>query len=755
MATGATKQTYMKRYSFSILLVFLLTIGCQEEISIKKGCFRAVIESFQNSVKTAMDEERNVVWSKGDMLAVFQPGTSACKYQITDASVGKEQGEFIKTGTEERTDGENIAFYPYMDGLECHRSGNSYQITNIIIPETQSYAAKSFGNGTLLMATVSNDMNLKFKNILGAIKFQFTGTDKIQSIEIQGNDNEKLSGKASATVYSDNSDPVIIMEDDASGSVRLDCGEGVLLDDNEATTFIITLPPVTFTKGFKVILTNTSNMTTTLEATAENTVSRSTILSMPEVNVGGMTHYTFKESDEIIANPERGFYSARSSGYPLTASDITSNRVNKITLFYIGYQIPADAKIPESSSDKSITSISRIRNEMQLLRDGGAKCILRFAYSDSEEEKPWDATPQWVAEHISQIKPILQEYSDVIMTFQAGFVGVWGEWYYTDNFVFNPQNAEEHALRKEVVDAMLEALPADRSVALRTPMFKRWMYAESYTDTLTVSTAYDGSAKSRIGCFNDCFGASSTDYGTFEDEETREFWKKDTRYVFMGGETCGVSDYCKCEQSLTDMEDYHWSYLNSDYNKSVIARWEETGCLDEIKQRLGYRLSLTEVYHSEHAVAGKRFNVNIGIRNTGFAAPMNPRDVELVLVSNSGQKTIFELDDVDPRYWFANGTYNISETITLPAEASGSHSMYLNLPDPKTTLRNNPKFSIRLANDNIWEDSTGYNRLFDLNISEDTPEDPSDPDSPEIPDVPGHPASGEDISFGTQFNPWK
>ena len=535
----------------------------------------------------------------------------------------------------------------------------------------------------------------------------------------------------------------------------MDCGDGVLLDENEATTFIITLPPVTFTKGFKVILTNTSNMTTTLEATAENTVSRSTILSMPEVNVGGMTHYTFKESDEIIANPERGFYSARSSGYPLTASDITSNRVNKITLFYIGYQIPADAKIPESSSDKSITSISRIRNEMQLLRDGGAKCILRFAYSDSEEEKPWDATPKWVAEHISQIKPILQEYSDVIMTFQAGFVGVWGEWYYTDNFVFNPQNAEEHALRKEVVDAMLEALPADRSVALRTPMFKRWMYAESYTDTLTVSTAYDGSAKSRIGCFNDCFGASSTDYGTFEDEETREFWKKDTRYVFMGGETCGVSDYCKCEQSLTDMEDYHWSYLNSDYNKSVIARWEETGCLDEIKQRLGYRLSLTDVYHSEHAVAGKRFNVNIGIRNTGFAAPMNPRDVELVLVSNSGQKTIFKLDDVDPRYWFANGTYNISGTITLPAEASGSHSMYLTLPDPKTTLRNNPKFSIRLANDNIWEDSTGYNRLFDLNISEDTPEDPSDPDSPEIPDVPGHPASGEDISFGTQFNPWK
>lgn len=62
----------MKRYSFSILLAFLLTIGCQEEISIREGRFRAVIESFQNSVKTAMDEERNVVWSKGDMHKRFQ-----------------------------------------------------------------------------------------------------------------------------------------------------------------------------------------------------------------------------------------------------------------------------------------------------------------------------------------------------------------------------------------------------------------------------------------------------------------------------------------------------------------------------------------------------------------------------------------------------------------------------------------------------------------------------------------------------------
>ena len=755
----------MKRYPFVILCVFLLVISCQEEISIKRGGFRAFLESFQSTVKTAMDEERNVVWSKGDMLAVFQPGTPAYKYQVTDASAGREQGEFIKAdNSEEKAEGENIAFYPYMEGLECHRSGNSYQITNIIVPETQNYTADSFGNGALLMATVSNDMNLKFKNILGAIKFQFTGTDKIKSIEIKGNNNELLSGDAAVTVYSDKTAPVITMAESASESVVLDCGEGVQLDDDVATTFIITLPPVTFTKGFKVILTDSNSRTKTLEATVENEILRSSILTMPEVNIGGMVHYEFTESNQIIANPERGFYAARSTTYPLSASDIATCRTNKITLFYIGYQIPVAADIPQSNDSPIVTSISRIKKEMQLLRDNGAKCILRFAYCDEDYDennpdasKPWDATPEWVARHIAQIKPILQEYSDVIMTFQAGFVGIWGEWYYTENFVFNPKNAEEHALRKEVTDAMLEALPVDRTIALRTPMFKRWMYAGSYTDTLTVNTAYNGSAKSRISCFNDCFGASSSDYGTFGDTETREYWKKETRYVFMGGETCNVSDYCKCKQSITDMEDYHWSYLNSDYNKDVINRWESSGCLDEIKRRLGYRLSLTDVYHSKKAIAGNNFDINITILNTGFAAPMNPRAVELILVSENGQKTVYKLEDVDPRYWFANGTYDISTSIILPEESVGNHTLYLNLPDPKPTLYNKPLFSIRLANDGIWEEGRGYNKLCEFNISRtrpDEPETPDSPDSPSNPDDTEFNASGENIRFETVFNPW-
>ena len=425
-------------------------------------------------------------------------------------------------------------------------------------------------------------------------------------------------------------------------------------------------------------------------------------------NYDGLVHLTFEETFNNFPNPERGFYVPKNRpANTLDRTDIEVARLQSMTLFYIGYY-PTEYM----ESDIAPDFLDMIRTDMQLLRESGAKCIFRVAYKDNQNDMPSDPSPKWVARHIEQLKPIFQEYGDVIMLVQAGFVGTWGEWYYTDNFVFDPKTPEDHALRKEVIDALLAALPKDRSVGLRTPMFKRMMYADSYTDTLTVETAYDGSDRSRISGFNDCFGASADDYGTFDSDQAREYWKKDTRYVLMGGETCGVSDYCTCQASLKDMEDYHWTYLNSGYNMRVLKGWENGGCMDQVKLRLGYRLSLSDVYHSPEAVPGKDYRVVLKIRNTGFAAPMNGRAVEFVLVDGKGNRTVYECKDVDPRYWFAGETVTIDKTITLPAGLGEGFSLYLNLPDPKPTLHDNPMFSIRLANEGVWDDNTGYNRLF-------------------------------------------
>lgn len=438
----------------------------------------------------------------------------------------------------------------------------------------------------------------------------------------------------------------------------------------------------------------------------------------PEAKVDiyeGLDHQTYVESDQNFPNPERGFYYVVSyksaSASPLSMSGVETQRVANRTLFYTAYY-PKDYM----ETDISEEFLNLMRTNMQVLREGGAKCILRFAYSDSEQEKPWDPTPEIVQRHIQNIKPVLQEYGDVILCFQAGFVGIWGEWYYTNNFVSNPRTPEQHALRKQVVDAMLDALPADRQVALRTPMFKRMMYAESYADTLTISTAHNGTPKARLCSFNDCFGASANDTGTFSGEETRQYWKTESKYVFMGGETCGLSAYCRCPNTLKDMRDYHWTYLNSQYDLSVISRWRKDGCMPEIERGLGYRLSLADVYSTPSPVPGQDMRVALKLKNSGFSAPINPRAVELILVDGNGKKTVYELDDVDPRYWFAGSDIAVDKHITLPADASGQCTLYLNLPDPKETLHDNPRFSIRLANDDVWDDETGYNKVLEFTL---------------------------------------
>ena len=430
-----------------------------------------------------------------------------------------------------------------------------------------------------------------------------------------------------------------------------------------------------------------------------------------------LTHTAFVESEEVFPNPERGYYFVDDfytpTDAPINANSLKVNRKMNRTVSYQGYYLT-----DYMESDIAPEYLDMMRANMQAMRDGGTKCVIRFAYKTDmyETGHPWDASPEWVARHIEQVKPVLQEYSDVIMCYQAGYVGVWGEWYYTDHFVSGPSTPEEHALRKEVVDAMLKALPSDRQVALRTPMFARMMYAQDYTDTLTLATAHNGSDRSRLAAFNDCFGASSNDQGTFSGAESREFWKKNTRYVFMGGETCAISKYCECDASLKDMEDYHWTYLNSEYNTKVISRWRKNGCYDEIERRLGYRLALADVYQTPEPVPGTDYRIVLKISNTGFSAPINPRAVELVLVDGNGEKTVYELNDADPRFWFAGETVTLDKIIKLPADAIGECRLYLNLPDPKETLHDNPLFSIRLANDEVWEEETGYNKVAEFTL---------------------------------------
>ncbi len=428
-------------------------------------------------------------------------------------------------------------------------------------------------------------------------------------------------------------------------------------------------------------------------------------------------HIEYVESDEIITNPERGFY---------THQQYSTNDNNNLTTYFVqncrnnGLSLILTVYYMYDFRDKLISDefLDRIENNMKAIREGGCKSVLRFAYTSSESQKPWDAPFSWTEQHIRQLKPILEEYADVICVLEAGFIGVWGEWYYTDHYIFQPGD-DEYAPRRQVLDALLQALPKERMVCVRYPKAKLYTFDLNYTDTISLNRAYDQSDISRIAFHNDCFLADSDDRGTFGGNRNhRNYWQWETKYVAMGGETCYPSSFAECDNALVQFANYHWSYINQDYHKSVIAMWNGSGCMKEIKQRLGYRFVLTVGQFSKKAEAGNLFAIELNVKNMGWAAPFNPRDVEIIFISqnNQNEKYKLKLQD-DPRYWFAGTSNTIKAEIGLPENmAEGKYDIFLNLPDPKPTLKDRWEYSIQLANKDIWDGEKGYNKLYSVEV---------------------------------------
>ena len=211
------------------------------------------------------------------------------------------------------------------------------------------------------------------------------------------------------------------------------------------------------------------------------------------------TTVTYTSTDALFPNPERGFlkqiyYTSQQLNSVQTANTVRKNREDENVTLYLDNYFMMDY----ISSDISQAFLNRMENNFKALRAGGGKAVIRYSYkySDTEADKPWDAEPKWMLRHIEQLKPYWQEYADVILCLEAGFIGVWGEWYYTTNFPFNPTKDSEFEPRWTIVNELLEALPVDRQIALRTPAFKmRYldMHGEEVAP-LTAEEAYQNTA---------------------------------------------------------------------------------------------------------------------------------------------------------------------------------------------------------------------------------------------------------------------
>ena len=426
------------------------------------------------------------------------------------------------------------------------------------------------------------------------------------------------------------------------------------------------------------------------------------------------------DDTSIFPNPERGFitmltgYLSQSKPYGVKGNEsalsahANNDKGSIVLVHYYLKNFRSNATLPDAV-------LNGFDEDMQVLRSKGMKAIIRFSYADrDEDDTAIDAPFDIVQSHINQYKSHWQANADVIFCFQAGIIGAWGEWYYTSNY--GNHVTTMNSARRQVVDALLDAVPADRCIQLRTPLFKTSYIGN--TAPLNATEAWKNTPKARLGHHNDAFLYHADNMGTYTDTaKQKPYLAQETLYVPIGGESdITSSSQAKTEAShdatVAEMSRLHWTFIQSGYSTVVTDMWRKNGTFDELNRNMGYRYQLVSATLPDQVSAGSQAAVHIQIKNVGYAPLYNERPAYIVL--KNGQNSVFRIQlQSDPRTWLPNGVVTtINEQITIPANIpSGTYQMYLYLPDKYASIADIPAYSVRFANNNVWEASTGMNKL--------------------------------------------
>ena len=373
----------MKTRIFTMALTAIMLASCAEKeadlsnLQEESPVFEAVTEGFGDT-KTSLDSENMVIWSKDDHLAIFQGFSIADEYQVKVSSAGKGSASFTLASDNSNMNNSafvsgvelpsNVAYYPYVADITCaYKETVSYEL-GVTLPAVQNYATDTFGKDAFPMVAVTSsvaDHTLRFMNVCGAIKLQLMGDVTVKSIKIKGNNGEKLSGAATVHAYLDETAPAINMAEAASDAVTLDCGNGIKLEPGSATSFIIALPPVLFSAGFSLTVTDTEGKTIVVNTARTNTVHRSSILVMQPFKLGETPKDADQENEYPVSTikiNEAGEYLVFAPGGKFT-----------FTAAITPLDVPAEY-LTWTSSDASVATIDPVTGAMTAV-DGGKATI--------------------------------------------------------------------------------------------------------------------------------------------------------------------------------------------------------------------------------------------------------------------------------------------------------------------------------------------------------------------------------------------
>ena len=426
--------------------------------------------------------------------------------------------------------------------------------------------------------------------------------------------------------------------------------------------------------------------------------------------------------------------------------------------------------------------LTAMRTAMTNVRELGFTAIIRFSYNVRgfapgdvgaggggtylQAEPPMTA----ILDHVEQLKPLFAEFKDVINSVDAGFLGPWGEMH-TTTAATSVDNTNQ------LLNALLLAVPQERSVAIRYPLqYAQWYnayYNKGWSGNSQLSQAFEqsrapGTPESRISMFNDGYLGSSSDLGSFRIGRAAESpWiSKASEFSSYGGEVVsnngvtsgdGIGNYNKIEYIAWEGFITHTSYLNIDWNyQFVISKWMETpyrvgtligtynnpvypdgttsAILDAryadanataftyVQNRLGYRLVVREASNTATVAAGGKVEFAGKIENVGFGNVTGSKRVQAIFAKKDGSQIYAADTDIDVREWKSMaGEVALNFSADMPAGApDGVYDIYLKINNademyPETAVR-----TTRFANDDatMWNAELGANRVGTVTLGD-------------------------------------
>lgn len=409
------------------------------------------------------------------------------------------------------------------------------------------------------------------------------------------------------------------------------------------------------------------------------------------------------DSAVMLDNPYQGFYEL--NGFLLSeeqtandaadwAEDVCSTTPYQLMLLEINLKEYARKSI----SDLALQQLGQILDQCTKAKK---QVILRFLYDWEGNAQASEPTRlSRITDHVKQLAPVVNQYSDCIYIIQGTLTGNNGE--------MNHSRYQDVDDLREIMIALNSSMDTDIFLAVRTPAQLRGILHTPMP--LSSSGSYLLSMQARVGLFNDGMLGSVYDLGTYDDtplqddssldeagtrEEELLYQEKLCLYVPNGGEVVIDNEYNDLQNAIADLAQMHVSYLNSQHDEAVLNKWKIStytgddlfsGCsgYDYIQSHLGYRYHLLSSKLKFHPLWSERATLYFTIENSGFSPAYKRFAVTIHLLNQETNETTDLETRLDIRAVPSGSSCTLQTELDLRSMAKGTYSLSLSLQDSYT-----------------------------------------------------------------------